>query len=136
MNTKPDSKLIKDLKNFLRKMPQIQLAILFGSAARGRLRSDSDLDIAIAEKKPLTIERRMEMIGLFSMNFHKDIDLIDLRSIHGLVLSEILTKGTPVVIKDRKLYFDLIKENVYYNQDFLPLIRRCLEERNRRFIFG
>lgn len=124
------------LKNKLSAMPQIQIAILFGSASEGRLRPESDIDIAVAEEKLMSIERRIELAGILSGVVHKNVDLVDLRSTHGLLLSEILKKGTPLIIKNRELYFYLIKDNVYYNQDFLPLIKRCLEKRNRRFIFG
>ncbi|NLW33363.1 MAG: nucleotidyltransferase domain-containing protein [Fibrobacter sp.] len=124
------------LIDVLTQIPQVQIAILFGSASQDRMRPESDIDIAIAEEKLMSIERRIELNGILSPCIHKDVDLVDLRSAHGLLLSEILTKGTPLIIRDRNLYFNLIKENVYFNQDYLPLIKRCLEKRNRRFIFG
>jgi predicted nucleotidyltransferase len=136
MQNMPDREIIKNLESALYEISSIKTAILYGSAAQGRLRTDSDIDLAIAEDKPLTVDKHIELCGKFSLYLHRNIDLVDLRSVHGILLSEILTKGIKILVSDKELYLNLIKENVYYNQDFLPRIKKILEERNRRFAFG
>jgi predicted nucleotidyltransferase len=136
MEDTPNSEVMNKLQSVLSEIPSIQLAILYGSAAHGRLRADSDIDLAIAEDKPLSAERRIELSADFSLYLHRNIDLVDLRTVHGLLLSEILTKGVKILIRDKEFYLKIIKENIYYNQDFLPYIKKILEKRNRRFAFG
>lgn len=68
------------LIDVLTQIPQVQIAILFGSASQDRMRPESDIDIAIAEEKLMSIERRIELNGILSPCIHKDVDLVDLRS--------------------------------------------------------
>jgi len=46
--------LFRKIKDFLEKDPNIVFALVFGSAATGKLRKDSDIDVAIYVKNPVS----------------------------------------------------------------------------------
>ncbi|MFU8833626.1 MAG: nucleotidyltransferase domain-containing protein, partial [Wenzhouxiangella sp.] len=48
--------------DYLAAQDDLRLAIVYGSLAKGRARSGSDLDIAIAGAKPLDADRKMALI--------------------------------------------------------------------------
>ena len=43
--------------------PHVKLAVLFGSVAGGAARPDSDLDLAVADDRPLSADARMALIA-------------------------------------------------------------------------
>ncbi|RKX61421.1 MAG: hypothetical protein DRP34_05735 [Thermodesulfobacteriota bacterium] len=46
--------IFRKIKDFLEKDPNIVFALVFGSAATGKLRKDSDIDVAIYVKNPVS----------------------------------------------------------------------------------
>jgi predicted nucleotidyltransferase len=80
------SELLDYLKN-----EGVTSCILYGSAARGRLRSGSDIDLAIAADDELSAETLTRHYLTASSLLHREVDLRDLRRARGLYLKEILT---------------------------------------------
>ena len=66
------------LKDVLTQFPTLVLALVFGSVAQGRERADSDLDIAVAARQPLTPVERMNIIAALAEQTGRPVDLIDL----------------------------------------------------------
>ena len=66
------------LKGVLAQFPTLVLALVFGSVAQGRERADSDLDIAVAARQPLTPVERMNIIAALAEQTGRPVDLIDL----------------------------------------------------------
>jgi len=116
--------------------PAVLVAFVYGSAARNRLRPDSDIDFAVAGNAPFDAARLMDLIHRLSGAVHREVDVIDLNRTKGLVFYEALTKGKRLVVKDTVLLARFMTEAVYYHADFLPLVRACLDERVRRFSHG
>ena len=58
-------------------------ALIFGSGARGRLRTDSDLDIAVAAERPVASDARYELISRLAGVVKRPIDLVDLKAARG-----------------------------------------------------
>ena len=116
--------------------PEIKIAYLYGSAAKNRLRSDSDIDIAVSVQRPLSIDERLDIINSLSKGLGREIDLVDLSTTHGLLLYEIMTKGKLILCKNTPLKTELMKEVVYFAEDFLPQIEDFLERKIRRFTGG
>ncbi|MCP4296274.1 MAG: nucleotidyltransferase domain-containing protein [Proteobacteria bacterium] len=73
----------KRLKTNLETVPDIDLAILFGSALRGKLRRDSDIDLAFYSNRTITLKERLQYSILLSCKLSLDINLIDLHNAHG-----------------------------------------------------
>ena len=112
----------------------IHIAFLFGSAARNRLRPDSDVDIAVAGSRPLSIDEMMSTTRRLSQAVRREVDLVDLRVTEGLILREILTKGTALIVHDRGFLVALAKKVVYFSEDLLPYTQRLRQSRIERFI--
>lgn len=76
-------------------------AVLFGSAARGELRADSDIDIAVAAEGPLSSEMRYGIIDAISGISGRPIDLVDLKTARGVLLARAL--------QGRELFCDSVR---------------------------
>lgn len=113
---------------------EIKLAILFGSAAEGRLRPDSDLDVAVAADSSLSSDHVMNLQSELSLVTGREVDLLDLVAVSGTILQEALTKGSLLFVKDHVLYGDLIIRMLLNQTDMMPYVRRMLEERRTRFV--
>ena len=70
---KADRKL-KDQLGFLAEEPNLQLALVFGSAALDRCRFDSDIDVAVSFSNPMSTQTQEQLID--------EIDLQDILSIN------------------------------------------------------
>lgn len=117
-------------------MKDISLVYLFGSAASGRMRPDSDIDIAIAGNTPFSWERLQEIRIELSRALRREIDIIDLTTSRGLIFYQAMTKGNRVVSTDKRLLARLMTDVVYFAADMLPLISQSLEFRANRYIHG
>jgi len=76
-------------------------AVLFGSAARGDLRADSDIDIAVAAQGPLASETRYRITQAIAAIGGRPVDLVDLRTARGVVLARAL--------QGRELFCDSVR---------------------------
>lgn len=128
--------IILSIKNVFVLYPEIKIVYLYGSAAKNRLRSDSDVDIAVSAQRQLSIDERINIINALSKGLGREIDLVDLSTTHGLLLYEILTKGKLIFCKNTSLKTELMKEVVYFAEDFLPQIQDFLDRKVRRFVGG
>ena len=91
-------------------LPDAQAAWLYGSGARGELRADSDLDVAVLFGKTLeshTGWALQEHAESLSARWNRDVDLVNLR-----IVSPVLQKE---VIDSRKRLFalDEFKTDLY-----------------------
>ncbi len=107
---------------------EIRQVILFGSVASGAAGPDSDLDIGIEAKRPLTPETRIRLIEALAMATGRPVDLIDLRTAGQPLLGEILKTGVRLVGGNED-YGRLIFRNILEREDFLPYRERILKER-------
>src|SRR5699024_4356566 len=117
----------------LAKHPEIKLAIVFGSVASGRARPDSDIDIAVQADKPLTTRQTTRLIEDLALATGRPVDLIDLHGVGEPLLGEIVHHGQRILGSNHDLA-ELRLRHVYLNEDFMPYVRRMLEERNRRWL--
>lgn len=52
----------------------IRFIVLFGSAARGRMHDESDVDVGVFTDRPITFNQRLKLWLALSILFHADID--------------------------------------------------------------
>ena len=114
----------------------LKVAIVYGSAATGMMRRESDVDVAVLFEKPLGVNDRLALWERLTAATHREIDLVDLYSLGGEILHQVLTKGRVVVKNDEPAYFGLTQRMVYQRQDFMPLVRRAQRERIGRMMYG
>jgi predicted nucleotidyltransferase len=127
------AKIIAQIKTVFTNVQDVAIVFLFGSAVKNRLRFDSDIDIAIAGKKALSSPRMEELSFQLSESIKRPVDLIDLMSTKGLIFHQALTKGIPIIVNDKRIMAQLMRECVYFGDDFLPASTRMLEQKSRRF---
>ncbi|HEX3047776.1 MAG TPA: nucleotidyltransferase domain-containing protein [Bacillota bacterium] len=102
--------------------------ILFGSAARGQLRPDSDLDLAFLSDLALNeyevFMRAQELAELLG----RDVDLIDLNKASTVLKAQIIGKGKVIFNGDnlRRMVFAMkaFKEYALLNEE-----RQCILDR-------
>jgi len=121
------------LKGVFAHFPQIALAVIFGSVAAGRQRADSDLDIAVAAKRILTVEEKIALVGALAKCTGRAIDLIDLNAVSEPLLGQIVRHGRRVLGSDT-LYGELISRHLFEQADFMPYRTRLLAERRMAWI--
>lgn len=111
----------------------IKLCILYGSAACGKLIKESDIDIAIAGDAVFNREYLVDLQLALSRRPGYEADIVDMKNIEGLILSEILRKGKVLIKRDTSLYAEFIKKVIYFNEDVLPNVRMILKKRAERY---
>ena len=122
------------LKQFFTAQTSVQLAILYGSFAKGQETERSDVDIAIAgsEGNPSSVLADLNLS--ISKLLNRETDIVDLNSISGTILTQILTSGIILKKEDTSLYAELIKKMLYFEEDMAPGIRYILDYRREKFL--
>jgi len=113
--------------------PEMRLVILFGSAAAGTERPDSDIDIAVQADRPLDAAAKMGLIAELAQVTGRAIDLVDLCAVGEPLLAQIIKHGRRLVGSD-EAYSRLITRHLVEEADFLPYYRRLLAERRSAWI--
>ena len=135
-DTQPVSEIEAQAKEALRATPGLRLAILHGSAAIGKMRADSDVDIALLFDHPLNAEQKMRLISHLESELQRDVDLVDLFALSGTILKQVLRKGRVLIQTKQGARAELIRKMIYNQADMMPYVSRTLIERQRRFIHG
>jgi predicted nucleotidyltransferase len=114
-----DSKKIEILKKYFQKEPSVILAFLFGSFAKGRGLAESDFDIAVYLK-----DKKKEEDIWFEITkiLEKSVDLVSLKEAPAILVSNIFKTGIPLVIKDKKIYWQLYLKKSTEAEDFLKFL--------------
>ena len=119
------------IQDVLSRHPEVLLAYLFGSLAKGSSRPDSDLDIAVQTLSPLTPDSKMALIEDLAVATGRAVDLIDLHEAGEPLLGEILQYG--IRLKGaNSLHAEILKRHLFDSADFLPYVRRMLAERRAK----
>ena len=108
----------------------IYFVTLFGSASKGRMTEQSDVDIAVAASERLSVDTRGRLAVALSCALGKEVDLVDLQAVSGLILEQALCTGRIVKNTDHNLYAGLLKRLWYNQADMMPYYRRILERRS------
>jgi uncharacterized protein len=124
---------VSQLNAVLSAFPQIELAVLFGSVARGCERPDSDVDIAVAARRALTTEEKIALVEALAERTGRPIDLVDLRTVAEPLLGQILRHGRRLQGSDTA-YGELISRHLFEQADFMPYRARVLAERRAAWI--
>lgn len=129
-----------ELKKYFREKPEISMAFLFGSESKGTATSESDADIGIyytptsralefEESKTYKDEGRVwldleRIIG-------KNTDMVVLNRAPAPLADAIIREGTPIIIKDRALYWRFFLLITLAAEDFRGLVQDWREIKER-----
>lgn len=89
--------------DLLRRCDAVAAAYLLGSAAAGRLRSDSDVDVAVlpASHDVLSASERLALAGQLAHIFGRPVDLGVLGTSNVVYAKEAITAGRRIFERDR-----------------------------------
>jgi len=99
-------------------------------------RPDSDVDIALLFDRPLDAERKLKLITGLEGALRREVDLVDLFSLNGTILKQVLHKGLVLIQVKPEAMAELTRKMIYNQADMMPYVSRTLKERQRRFIHG
>lgn len=130
------SELFERARDVLCSEPHLRLAIVYGSAAAGKLRADSDVDLGVLFDPPLTARQKMDLAGRLEQALLRGVDLVDLSAASATLLRQILCKGRVLIQRQPEAMAGLVRTMIYQEADLMPYIRRTLIERQHRFAHG
>lgn len=135
MNASPKSPdpIDAELREVFADFPAILLVVVFGSVAAGIPRPESDLDVAVAAAKPLTVADKWAIIAALAARTGRPIDLVDLREVGVPLLGQIVRHGRRV-LGSASAWGDWISRYLLDEADFMPYHRRLLAERRTAWI--
>lgn len=103
----------------------LDTAVVFGSLARGVVRKDSDIDIAVVFSNYITDKYlKFELITDITYELTKilkrDVNIISISwdFDHPMLYYNAIVLGTPIFIKDPDLYLKLKLEAIHQMEDF------------------
>ncbi|MDG1172704.1 MAG: nucleotidyltransferase domain-containing protein [Opitutales bacterium] len=130
MNQELKDNLIK----WAEKRGDIDLMIIFGSRAKGRERSDSDLDLGVWRSSKCSVSFHRSCVEQITDFLPVPIDLIDLSKIDGPLLQEILCNGNKIYQQQDHLLGVLYIRLMDWRTDFMPAWENMLDQRRKRFL--
>jgi predicted nucleotidyltransferase len=84
----------------------------------------------------LSPEHKVSLLLDLEKTLGRKVDLLDLATAHGVILTEVLTKGEIIVNKRPLVYAELMKKMLFYNEDMLPNYRMMLRARAEKIAQG
>jgi predicted nucleotidyltransferase len=97
-----DEQQLASVARHLSERSSIAAAFLIGSAASGRLRSDSDVDIAVlpSHAAALPLQERLSLAASLSQIVRREVDLGLLSTRNLVYAKEAVTRGTVIFERD------------------------------------
>ena len=85
---------LQPITQFLAEQIRDLLAIYqFGSQAQGTARRDSDIDLAVLTRTPISAERLFHLAQELAVRLGRNVDLLDLRSTTTVMRAQIISTG-------------------------------------------
>ena len=129
------------LRSELDRFPHLTFAVLFGSAASGRLRPDSDVDVAVygtsagrlEVEQEREIDREPEIQIALERVTQRNVELLVLNRAPATVCAAALTSGLVVLMRDAAFYSRYFLAVTSVAIDFLQTEReyRAIRDRSR-----
>src|ERR1035438_7236068 len=126
--------IIARATDLLQAQADILVATVFGSFAHDHMTATSDLDLAVAAERPLSLEQLVELRATLSEATGREVDVVDLQRVTGTILQQALCAGKMLLVKDKRVYAELLKKLWYDEADMMPLYRMILKHRRDKFI--
>ena len=115
---------------------RLSMVILFGSVASGCMHAESDVDIAVLYDHSLKALEKESLTDRLSLHLGRMVDLVDLRAVNGVILRQVLCKGTVLLKRSASDYAALLEKLVYNREDMMPYYRRTVQQRVEKFAHG
>jgi predicted nucleotidyltransferase len=111
----------------------VEVAILFGSAASGKLRPDSDIDIGILASvgRDIGLDGELALGAALERIFGREVDLVRLDTASTLLRFE-ASQGRCLHEEREGAFADFVARALLEYEDLRPILRRCAEGMFRR----
>ncbi len=109
--------------------PEVRLAYLFGSTARGEATAASDLDVAVLARPALDARRLGELTGSLEAATGRRVDLVSLAVAPPLLLRDVVRDGLVLVCRDEdeRAEFELRAVATYLDTEHLREVQRSYQ---------
>jgi len=111
--------ILKRLKKFLEKDPNILFALVFGSAASGKFKKDSDIDIAIYVKEDLEPSEYLKLVTNLCDLVKREVHLIVLNKASPLLRHQVMKEKKILFIKDFDIYANFREKTMTDYDEYL-----------------
>ncbi len=128
------NQIIKIIKSHI--SSDLELVILYGSAASDRLTKKSDIDIAIGSNKLITNDFALEFSLKLTHLLDREVSVIDISKMEGVILKEVLVKGVTLKNLDPLLKAKYITKMITYCQDILPYQIQSFNNKLKEFLIN
>lgn len=125
--------VLSELSSLLVDWDELDVVVLFGSVASDSALPDSDLDVAVQAKRPITVEQRIRLISQLAEAFGRPVDVVDLREIGQPLLGEIVAKG--IMVKGGVDGLGgIMMRSIMMQEDFVPYQKLILAGRRKLWL--
>lgn len=129
--------VLKRLRATLAAGPPLRLAILFGSGAAGRLRDDSDVDLAILPvDRGLPLRAELDLQTALARECGREVDLVRLDLASTLVRWEVARAGKSLWSPRPDEFACFVAEAASEYLDFAPAFSQASEAFRRALAAG
>lgn len=120
---------LQAVMRYLETQPTVLAAVVFGSAAAGRLRPQSDLDLALlfAHDSVPDAFAALALRNTLAVHAKRDVDLVVLNDASPILAFQAITYGQVILCRDRRAYEAYLVRLITAYADF-KRIRRPIEE--------
>ena len=130
MEKQNQQKIIKIVKDFLKKEEGVLFCYLFGSLSYQNYTSKSDVDLAIyldAKKSPDFFKKRLDLIANLSKKLGKEADVVILNTAPIFLRYVILKEEKLILEKNKEKRFDFEIKAMREYFDFKPIMEKYYE---------
>jgi len=129
--------LLRKVTGKLEKDKRVIFAYLYGSAARGTMGEDSDVDIAVFLENPKQDPLLEADISLeLEQTLDRGVDVRIINHAPAIFINQVLKEGILLFSRDEPLRINFEVRNINEYLDFLPIINEYDKKRLERYGIG
>jgi hypothetical protein len=129
--------LLRKVTGKLEKDKRVIFAYLYGSAARGTMGEDSDVDIAVFLENPKQDPLLEADISLeLEQTLDRGVDVRIINHAPAIFINQVLKEGILLFSRDEPLRINFVVRNINEYLDFLPIINEYDKKRLERYGIG
>jgi predicted nucleotidyltransferase len=121
------------LRDFFRNRKEYKLVGVYGSYSQDKAHAKSDVDICVAQERPLTLDEKIQLSTELNLLLQKEIDLLDLLQA-GPVIKEEVLRTCVWIHKDSSFFASFLTRFLVDKEDFGPYYQRMLHKKQQRFV--